>query len=191
MGNGNITAKENIENEEEGFRKSVNDNGGYYIGRYEARTTDERTTKGDRLTQLTVCSEDYVYNYVTQNQAATLSQGMYNNENFESDLVNSYAWSTTLVFIQECSNSKTYSLQNSLNTENLELTGTKNDVQCNIYDMASNCCEWTTETCSYSGFPCVRVGGVYNADTYFASKRDCLDVYLSDDASSFRPIIYL
>ena len=99
VGNGNITAKENIENEEEGFRKSVNDNGGYYIGRYEARTTDERTTKGDRLTQLTVCSEDYVYNYVTQNQAATLNQGMYNNENFESDLVNSYAWSTTLVFI--------------------------------------------------------------------------------------------
>ncbi len=35
--NGNTTAKENIESEESGFRKSAKDNHGYYIGRYEAR----------------------------------------------------------------------------------------------------------------------------------------------------------
>ena len=178
VGNGNITAKENIESEDVGFRKSAIDNGGYYIGRYEARTTTKRNTKEDKLTQVTVDVEDYVYNYVTQNQAANLSQNMYADSKFKSDLVNSYAWSTALVFIQECSNNKVYSLQNSLNTGNLALTGTKNDTQCNIYDMASNCCEWTTETCSYSGFPCVRAGGVYNDDTYFASKRSSLDVDL-------------
>ena len=37
---GNITAKENIESEDSGFRKSAIENNGYYIGRYEARDKD-------------------------------------------------------------------------------------------------------------------------------------------------------
>ena len=87
----------------ETFITSVNSNGGYYIGRYEARTKIERKSKEDELAQVTVKQDDFVYNYVTQSQAANLSRNMYNNSNFESDLVNSYAWDTALVFIQKCS----------------------------------------------------------------------------------------
>ena len=60
------------------FTTTVTNSHGYYIGRYEARTTDERSySTKDELTQITVKPNDYVYNYVTQPQAAKLSQEMY------------------------------------------------------------------------------------------------------------------
>ena len=146
-GKGNTTAKENIESEEEGFRKSAITNGGYYIGRYEARTATQRTNKTDQETQITVKPDEYVYNYVTQPQAADLSRNMYSDSNFESDLVNSYAWDTAIDFLQKCDDradkTNPYSMQNSLNTGSLASKGTNGtgteDVICNVYDMASNC----------------------------------------------------
>ncbi len=165
--NGNTTAKENIESEEYGFRKSVKDNHGYYIGRYEARKNG---------TQVTVKASDKVYNIITQPNAATASRGMYSDSNFESDLMNSYAWDTAIVFLQKFDNRankaslKPYSQQNSLNgnlasqgTNNLSDTS-KQDVICNVYDMASNCTEWTTETSSSSSYPCTFRGGDYDDD---------------------------
>ena len=165
--NGNKTAKEDIESEESGFRKSVKDNHGYYIGRYEARKNG---------TQVTVKASDKVYNIITQPNAATVSRGMYSDSNFESDLMNSYAWDTAIVFLQKFDNRankaslKPYSQQNSLNgnlasqgTNNLSDTS-KQDVICNVYDMASNCTEWTTETSSSSSYPCTFRGGDYDDD---------------------------
>ena len=94
--NGNKTAKENIESEESGFRKSAKDNHGYYIGRYESRKNG---------TQVTVKASDTVYNNITQPDAATVSRGMYSSDsNFESDLMNSYAWDTAIVFLQKFDN---------------------------------------------------------------------------------------
>ena len=176
-GNGNTTAKENIESEETGFRKSAIENGGYYIGRYEARdgvTTSARGSSTSDTNQLVCTASNYVYNNVTQDQAAERSQGMYaENSNFTSDLMNSYAWDTAIDFLQKCDNrtDKTtpYSRQNSLNTS-LATQGTNNletkDQICNIFDMASNCGEWTTETCSSADFPCVNRG-----DNYFLQRR--------------------
>ena len=132
----------------EDFKNKVtNTTHGYYIGRYESRTNG---------TQVTVKASDTVYNNITQPDAATeyqaaeLSRGMYNDRNFESDLMNSYAWDTAIVFLQKFDNRankaslKPYSRQNSLNTSlasqgtnNLEVS--KQDVICNVYDMASNC----------------------------------------------------
>ena len=195
--NGNKTAKENIESEESGFRKSAKDNHGYYIGRYESRTNG---------TQVTVKASDTVYNNITQPDAATVSRGMYSNDsNFESDLMNSYAWDTAIVFLQEFDNRankaslKPYSRQNSLNTksEGLASQGTNNlevskqDVICNVYDMASNCVEWTTETCSYSYAPCTYRGGVYGYSSYYTSYRNGSITFGSDDGISFRSLLYM
>ena len=91
---GNTVAK-NITN----FKNSVKANGGYYIGRYEARTTTARNDKGNALTQITEKGTDQVYNYVTQKQAAQQAQGMYTSNNFTSDLMNSYAWDTATLFL--------------------------------------------------------------------------------------------
>ena len=189
---GNTIAK-NITN----FKNSVAQNGGYYIGRYEARTATARSAKTDALTQITEKGTENVYNYVTQLQAAQLSQNMYNSDKFTSDLMNSYAWDTATVFIQNCGTNAKYSRQNSLNTSLLQ-TGTnsltdtsKIDVQCNIYDMASNIWEWTTETSFISSFPCVIRGGSYGISHYYTSDRDGNGTSSSDGRRGFRPLLYL
>ena len=202
---GNTTAKENIESEETGFRKSAKDNHGYYIGRYEARINTPRTSKtsDDKLTQITIKPDDYVYNYVTQPQAAKLSRKMYSGTPFESDLINSYAWNTATLFLQTfdnrtLANKKVYSKQNSLN-DRLASHGTnklesdKQDLICNVWDMASNCWEWTTETCNYIGYPCAHQGGVYDISggNSSVSFRDNNSTAFNGSGFSFRPILYL
>ena len=184
--------------------KVNNETHGYYIARYEARTssTTQRTdgTENSGLTQITVKPNDYVYNYVTQSQAASLSQGMYSDSNFTSDLINSYAWDTAIDFLQKCDdregkNNKPYSQQNSLNTESLAEKGTNNldvqDVVCNIYDMASNCFEWTTETYSDDEHPCVIRGGFYNNNSFYTFRRHNNTTSVNYDYNAFRPILYL
>ena len=188
----NIPAKD-INN----FISKANLAGGYYIGRYEARTGTKRTKEGDRLTQVTVKQNDFVYNYVTQPQAANLSQNMYNDSNFTSDLINSYAWDTAIIFLQKCDDrenkSTPYSLQTSLNTGSLEEKGTGNDVICNIYDMASNCREWTTETSSNSTVPWVWYGSSFheNDANHYASTKSSNSSTITREYIAFRPILYL
>ena len=190
---GNIIAK-NIRN----FKNSVATNGGYYIGRYEARTATARNAAGNALTQITEKGTENIYNYVTQLQAAQLSQNMYNSDKFTSDLMNSYAWDTATVFIQNCGTNAKYSRQNSLNTSLLQ-TGTnslsdtsKIDVQCNIYDMASNTIEWTTETSNISNGPCVVRGGNYGYSSDYTSIRsNGISTSYSDFRMGFRPLLYV
>ena len=71
-----------------------------------------------------------------------------------SDLMNSYAWDTAIVYIQTFSGDTDYSYQTSKNTSSSgpKNTGnlvTTNDEVCKINDMASNCCEYTTEYSTY------------------------------------------
>ncbi|MFQ9263832.1 MAG: hypothetical protein ACLR44_01890 [Clostridia bacterium] len=173
------------------FKTSVLKNGGYYIGRYEARTATARNAAGNALTQITEKGTENVYNYVTQLQAAQLSQNMYNSIKFTSDLMNSYAWDTAIVFIQNCGTNSKYSRQNSLNTGAVSQIGTNVDIQCNIYDMASNIMEWITETCINSERPCVVRGGHYYDSNFGANTRDSSIISLSDDHVGFRTLLYL
>ena len=189
---GNTIAK-NITN----FKNSVATNGGYYIGRYEARTATARNAAGNALTQITEKGTENVYNYVTQLQAAQLSQNMYNSDKFTSDLINSYAWDTATVFIQNCGTNSKYSRQNSLYTSLAQagtnsLTDTsKIDVQCNIYDMASNILEWITETSSGSSTPCACRGGFYSNSNGYMSLRYNSIASGSNVNLGFRPLLYL
>ena len=188
---GNTIAK-NITN----FKNSVAANGGYYIGRYEARTTTPRTAKGDALTQITEKGTDSVYNYVEQKQAAEQAQNMYNSNKFTSDLMNSYAWDTATLFLQTCGEEK-YSIKTSVNkslaskgTNSSDYTGTR-DTVCNVYDMASNIREWTTETSDGSDGPCVGRGGYCNLSDYYTSGRS--STYTSDSyaGGGFRPLLFV
>ena len=176
-------------------KAAPNASGGFYIGRYEARdgiqTSEARTDSTNDENQVVTKAGNFVYNYVTQSQAATLSRNMYTSSNFTSDLINSYAWDTALVFIQSCSDDNRYSQQNSLNENELAEKGTTNDVKCNIYDMASNCYEWSTETAKNNSTPCVNRGGGCYGSAYLASTRygdSTTDDYVGD---SFRPLLYL
>ena len=173
------------------FKTSVTINGGYYIGRYEARTTTERTSSENPLTQITEKGTNPVYNYITQQQAASQAQNMYNNNKFTSDLINSYAWDTATLFLQNCGTNKEYSRQSSLNIGSVSQTGTTNDIQCNVYDMASNVREWSTETSNNLNNPCVSSGGLYyRSDLYTSSRVPYITSY-SEVFNGFRPILYI
>ena len=165
--NHNSDYKNAIAKDIEQFKTSVKNNHGYYIGRYEAGVVDYNSSvstsnsdykinwtgyTGDNI-KLVCKKEQQVWNYVTQNKASKLSRDMYGSEaKVTSDLINSYAWDTAIVFIQKCgteSNSSTYSYtygQSSTSTSEPQTTGTnilkatsKVDKQCNIFDMAGNC----------------------------------------------------
>ena len=177
---------------------------GYYIGRYEARDKDattERTDSTSDTNQLVCTADNYVYNYVTQPQAAELSRNMYSNSNFESDLMNSYAWDTAITFLQKFDNrenktetTKPYSRQNCLNTS-LATQGTnklsRQDKICNIFDMASNALEMSTETYSHAVGPCVERGGYYSTSYGYTSFRDSDSTRNSSSSIAFRPLLYL
>ena len=180
---GNKIAK-SIEN----FKKSVEINGGYYIGRYEARKNS--------IDKITEVGTDVVWNNITQANAATMAQTMYNNSNFISDLMNSYAWDTAVLFLQSCGTNSNYSRQPNL-IDLLAQTGTNNltditkiDKQCNVFDMASNVREWTTETSSLNNLPCTNRGGYYGSDNY-TTNRYHNDELLMNDIIGFRPILYI
>ena len=189
------------------FRKKAEGSHGYYIGRYEARDKDAtaaRTDSSSKTNQLVCTADNYVYNYVTQPQAATLSRGMYTGTPFESDLINSYAWDTATLFLQTIDNRTTdkttkYSMQNSLNTnsDGLATQGTnkldtsKKDKICNVYDMASNCFERSTETSSRRYNPCATRGGWYYNSSYYTSYRLSGATAASSYYLSFRPLLYL
>ena len=190
----------------EDFKNKVtNTTHGYYIGRYEARdksATSARTSSSVETNQLVCTANNYVYNYITQPKAAELSRGMYSDSNFESDLMNSYAWDTAIVFLQKFDNRankaslKPYSRQTGLNgslasqgTNNLS-DASKQDVICNVYDMASNCLEWTTENSSGYSLPCTSRGGSYYSNMY-TSYRSTDSTSKSSADISFRSLLYM
>ncbi|MCI8760362.1 MAG: hypothetical protein HFJ34_04505, partial [Clostridia bacterium] len=188
---GNTTAKDL-----EGFKKSVSQNGGYYIGRYEAgdsSATTDRTNISTK-TSIPVCKQgQYVYNFVEQPQAADLSRNMYKNQTFTSDLVNSYAWDTAILFIQEFSEDKDYSrekrLQKSLAKTGEAIDGI--DVKCNIYDMAGNAFEWGTETVASYLTPCTVRDETYTSSRNYANYGNTSNVMYTNQYCTFRPILYL
>ena len=172
-------------------------NGGYYIARFEASGTASKVTSKYDQTVLT---------NITQPNAAKAAREMYGEikENnklvYASDLVNSYAWDTAIIFIQTYSGKTDYASHNeSKTTKAFTATGKNNDKYCNIWDMSGNAYEWTTEYSTYaitSDFrPCVYRGGYYNADLGLAINYTSYRYYhrttysLSD--LGLRPLLYV
>ena len=123
---------------------------------------------------------------------------MYNSNQFTSDLVNSYAWDTAIVFIQEFSGDSDYSKQKAFTSfgKTGETTdGINKDIRCNIYDMATNGSEFITETYArYIGeIGDVWVGGyyLYSQDYGLASTRQAGWVNSGSSTCTARPLIYI
>lgn len=171
------------------FITRTNSAKGFYIGRYEARKNS--------FNKITEVVTDSIYNHTNQLTAALESQGMYASNNcFESDLINSFAWDTAILFLQEYDNRKgdnliKYSRQLRTETKYIS-TGTTTDKICNVYDMAGNCVEWTTETeASIGSPPAVRRGGAYCISDRSTCMRESNYANESYDYMSFRPILYI
>lgn len=189
----------------EDFVLKSKSSGGYYIGRYEggdSKATSPRTgtTTESNPNNPVVCKKGvYPYNYVSQADAASLSRNMYNNSNFESDLVNSFAWDTAVTFIEKFSGDENYGFQEGKNTQetiskcgesilsNVDSGDIKEDVRCNIFDMAGNTAEWSTENYSNENNPSIARGGSYIDNGATVNRI----AYHTIDEISFRVILYL
>ena len=182
----NITAK-NLGD----FITKAKSSKGYYIGRFEAGKVGENTNT------FNIKKEQEVYNEITQANAANLARNLYsNNSNFESDLINSYAYDTAIIFIQTFSGDENYSkqipLQSALTTTGNSHDDNNNyDVRCNIYDMSGNVMEWSTETYTDSSTPCTKRGGYYNSSHDYTAHRTYYRTNYSNNTLGFRSIIYV
>jgi hypothetical protein len=178
------------------FISTTLSNGGYYIARFEASGTASKITS--KYNQKVLVD-------ITQPNAAKLAREMYeevkeNNELvYASDLVNSYAWDTAIVFIQTYSVKTDYASHNESNTTKaFTATGKNNDKYCNIFDMSGNASEWTTEYSTDSYIinfpPCVIRGGCYNpanGSGHYTSNRSGSNPTSSYSNTGLRPLLYV
>ena len=156
-------------------KTSVETYKGFYIGRYEAGDKEStettkatfRTSSSNTSNSVTIKADQVPYNCVTITQAKSLAEGFATKQGYKAKtkLVSSYAWDTTIAFIEKTVNNygRSSSQGNYSNTsvtykditdeskpektkaENSSLlvaTGQTTPV-CNIYDMGGNVYEWT------------------------------------------------
>ena len=160
---------------------------GFYIGRYEAgdkENTEAKTLRSsnDVTKTVTIKANQAPYNYVTRTQAVSLAEGFATKQGYKAKtkLVSSYAWDTTIAFLQKVNsdygnsseegnyNDTTFSYTDitgasktkAKNSNVLVPTGQTTPV-CNIYDMGGNVFEWSNEHYSPGPEPYCLRGGEY------------------------------
>ena len=200
-------------------KTSVETYKGFYIGRYEAGDKESTVAKtlrssNDVTKTVTIKANQAPYNYVTRTQAVSLAEGFATKQGYKAKtkLVSSYAWDTTIEFIQKVnsdygSNSEEGNYRDtafsytditgarqtkaSHYSQVLVPTGQTTPV-CNIYDMGGNVFEWTTESCSGKGTPYATRGGAY--DCSFATDPAGSRFNFSDralDGHGFRLTLFM
>ena len=180
------------------FIDSVKSNGGYYIARYEAsygtdgKANSKVSNSFINTNETAPTTEGALWNNITQLNAATACYDIYTTAT--TDLINSYAWDTAIVYIQNFSGDTEYSYKKSINSI-LANTGNNNDEKCKINDMASNTREWTTEYSTYTDSsyarPCTFRGGFYYYSISYTSYRYGDPATSSGKYVTFRSTLYM
>jgi len=171
------TAYNNLKNS---MLKSVYENGGFYVGRYEAgidtttgtnRTSIESQVDGKYPVPTTAPvtkADAYPYTYVTRTQAQNLASNV-NSGTKTSSLKLGNTWKNfdsaldSIVVSNETTGKMKKTEQNSYQNGILLTTGgTEQSKVMNIYDIAGNVCEWTLEKTSNTYDQCVARGGLFN-----------------------------
>ncbi|MFR8116573.1 MAG: hypothetical protein ACLVAK_06170 [Clostridia bacterium] len=191
---------------------------GFYIGRYEAGDKESTVAKtlrssNDVTKTVTIKANQAPYNYVTRTEAVSLAEGFATKQGYKAKtkLVSSYAWDTTIAFMQKVNSDYGSSSEegNYIDTTfpYTDITGASktkaNDSRvlvptgqttpvCNIYDMGGNVFEWTTESCSLSDGPYAIRGGNYgnNFANLPAGIRHCDSDFAYDD-NGFRLTLFM
>ena len=173
-------------------RASVDAYKGFYIGRYEAGDKEStgttkatfRTSSSDTSNSVTIKADQVPYSCVTRTKAVSLAEGFATKQGYKAKtkLVSSYAWDTTIAFLQKVNsdygnsseegnyNDTAFSYTDITgasqtkagNSQVLVPTGQTTPV-CNIYDMGGNVFELTNESYSNTIGPyAIRGGHYYN-----------------------------
>ena len=206
-------------------KNSVTTYKGFYIGRYEAGDKDSteastpalRTSRSSTSNKISVKANQAPYNWVTRPQAQSLAEGFKTQQNYSSTiktkLVSSYAWDTTIAFMQKANSDYGNSSEEGnyydtifsyiditgasqtkvKSSPKLVPTGQTTQV-CNIYDMGGNAWEWTTESYSNtSKLYTLRGGCCGHGFDYMSAGSRCetLVSYYSDEYVGFRITLFM
>ena len=188
--------------------------GGFYIGRYEAgvpenqTTIDGKSSSTSNVEGIPVSKKGaIVWTYISYTNAKASAEKMINNEYVQTGLLTGKAWDTTCHWIEDSlssinakaslTDSRYYgNYSNSLAPAN-ENSGTKgtagfseNWKTKNIYDLAGNVYEWTSEAFSSDS---IRRGGSYDGDgsAYPVSCRSHDGASFAFGAVGFRSRLYI
>ena len=139
--------------ETEFYEEQVNENGGFYIGRYEASNDSGKV--GSKPTADT--SE--LWNNVSRTEAIANVKNTFQGNNYISSLLTGSAWDRTLCWLYETERKSmvdivgdskdwgNYYDDTFSGTTDLMNTGSKTETRAkNIYDLAGNLWEWTSQT---------------------------------------------
>ncbi len=160
------------DNSVQAIEDSVHWYGGFYIAKYEAGiegtkenysfSSSERTPTDGTFLPFSKANKG-VWNVVTRSQAISLSKKMidYEATGVHSTLISGAAWDTTLQWMVNSSDNKEVNARYDIYSrgkgwlsdvsENARRSTTGYYSINNVYDMAGNVSEWTTENCVRNG----------------------------------------
>ena len=174
--------------------------GGFYIGRYEAGIPEGDTSPSNK-TGIPVSKKDAtVWTHINYTNAKASAENMISNEYVQTGLLTGKAWDTVCHWIKsddELKDSRTYgNYINSLAPAN-ENSGTKRTAGFNenwkvknIYDLAGNVWEWTSE--AYSSISISRGGSYdYGGSDFPVSCRDRDSASGANGVTGFRLRLYI
>ena len=181
--------------------------GGFYIGRYEAGIPEGDTSPSNKIGIPVSKKDATVWTYINYTNAKSSAESMIKNEYVQTGLITGKAWDTTCHWIEDSLSSINASAslkdsryygnyKNSLSPAN-ENSGTErttgfneNWKTKNIYDLAGNVREWTSEASSsnfiFRGGSCFSDGSGYPV-----SYRSSLGASATSGDIGFRHRLYI
>lgn len=175
------------------YDKSVEKYGGFYVARFEAGKEDNNDRPVSKANTLP-------WTEVLWEKAKQLSTQMYDeNDYFQTDLINSYAWDTICNWMElaeiDVDDSTSYgNYQDSRDGLNrIVETGSNNRWKVNnIYDMAGNVWEYTTEQYGdHEKYHMGRGGGFWNYGSLYPISTRATSEDSADLNIGFRVVMYL
>lgn len=165
----------------EEFILSVQKYGGFYIARYEAGKENETLVSKPNV---------QVWNNISKVEALELATKMYNSNEFTCSLINSFAWDTTLKWLEKTNNIEYSEFAIDSVNENTYVTG-QSSIN-NIYDMNGNVSEWTTEM--LEEYAIFRAGKFFdeelNDTSAYVGVRNAIAENAKYDSIGFRVILF-
>ena len=174
--------------------------GGFYIGRYEAGIPKGDTSSSNKIGIPVSKKDATVWTNINYTNAKASAENMISNEYVQTGLLTGKAWDTVCHWIKsddELKDSRTYgNYINSLAPAN-ENSGTKRTAGFNenwkvknIYDLAGNVWEWTSE--AYSSISISRGGSYdYGGSDFPVSCRDRDSASGANGVTGFRLRLYI